>query len=132
MINLVVVGVHGAERREIVTLALGLGADGLSFRECGGTFGKVLRGRRGVGVPEQAERNAPIGDRALGISLQHLLESLLRSAVPEGMLVEHAAVEQLLRVRLARCLEVNPAELRIVDLPERRRHQHNARGGQHD
>src|SRR5260370_3389189 len=79
VIDLVVVGVHGAERREVVALALGLGAGAFRFRQRGRTLGEVLRRRRGMGIPQQAERNAPIGDGALWIGLQHILAGLLRS-----------------------------------------------------
>ena len=55
-----------------------------AFRQRGSALGEVLRRRRGMGIPQQAERNAPIGDGAFGIGLQHLLEGLLRSAVPRN------------------------------------------------
>ena len=50
VIDLFVVGVHGAERVEVVALALGLGADALSLRDRGGAVGEVLGGRRDVGI----------------------------------------------------------------------------------
>ena len=129
MIDLVVVGVHDAERVEIVALALGLGADALRLRDRGGALGEILRRRRDVWIPQQAQRDAPIGDAAFGIGLQHILEDLLRGAVPERMLVQHAAVEKLLRFRFARCLEMHLAELVVVHLPERRLGERNV--GQH-
>jgi hypothetical protein len=51
VIDLVVVGIHGAERIEIVALALGLGADDFRLGQRRGTFGKVLGRRRDVGIP---------------------------------------------------------------------------------
>ena len=99
----------------IVALALGLGADALSLGDRGGALGEIFRGRRDVGIPEQAERNAPIGDAAFGIGLQHVLECVLRRAVPERVLIQHSAVEKLLRLRLARCFEMDLAELLVVD-----------------
>jgi hypothetical protein len=83
MIDLVVVGVHGAQCREVVALALGLGADAFRFFQRGRTLGEVLRRRCGMRIPQQAERDAPIGDGALGIGLQRLLEGFLRGAIPE-------------------------------------------------
>ncbi len=93
VIDLVVVGVHDAEGREVVALALGLGADARSFHQRGRTLGQVLRCRHGMGIPQQAKRDAPIGDGALGIGLQRLLEGFLRGAIPERVLIKHAAVE---------------------------------------
>src|SRR5882724_7255263 len=51
VIDLVILGIHGAQRVEVVALALGLGADALSLCDHGSAFGKVLRGRRRVGIP---------------------------------------------------------------------------------
>ena len=83
VIDLVVIGVHGAERIDVVALPLGLGADGFCLRQRGGTLGEVLCRGRNMGIPKQAERDTPIGDAALGIGLQHILEYVLRRAVPE-------------------------------------------------
>ena len=52
-----------------------------------------------------------------GIGFQHILEGLLRGAIPERVLVEHAPVEERLRFRRARCLEMHRAELLVVGLP---------------
>src|SRR6266436_5579513 len=51
VIDLVVVGVHGAERVEVVALALGLGADAFSLGDRGSALGEILGGRRRVGIP---------------------------------------------------------------------------------
>src|SRR6266404_5667945 len=51
VIDFFVVGVHGADRIEVVALALGLGAGGLCLRQHGGAFGEILRRRRAVGIP---------------------------------------------------------------------------------
>src|SRR5260370_303213 len=77
MIDLVVIGVHGAERIEVVALALSLGADALSLGDRGSTLGEILRRRRRVRIPQQAYCDAPIGDPAFRICLQHLLEHSL-------------------------------------------------------
>ena len=61
-------------------------------------------------VVEQAQRDAPIRDSAFGIGLDRLLENLLQFAVPERMLVAHAAVEPPLRGLVARGREMNGAE----------------------
>src|SRR5689334_5749185 len=106
MIDLVVVGVHGTERIEVVAFALGLGADELSFCDRVSALGEVFRGGWNVGIPQEAEGNAPIGDAALRIGLQSISERALRRAVPERVLVQHPAVEKLLRLRLARCFEM--------------------------
>jgi hypothetical protein len=118
VIDLFVIGVHGAQCREVVALALRLGADAFRFLQRSSTLGEVLHRRHAMGIPQQAERDAPIGDGALGIGLQHILEGFLRGAIPERVLIEHAAVEQLLRFRLARCLEMHLAQLVVVGLPE--------------
>ena len=114
VIELLVVGVHDRERVDIVALALRLGADALALRNGGGAVGEILRRRRHVRVPEQAQRNAPIGDAAFGIGLQHILKRLLRCAVPERMLVQHRAIEKLLRLRLAGGLETDVSKLLAV------------------
>ena len=111
MVDLLVVGIHDGKRVDVVALALRLGADALALGDRGGALGEILRRRRDVGIQQQAERDAPIGDAAFGIGLQRILEDFLRGAVPERMLIEHAAVEKLLRFRLARRLEMNLAEL---------------------
>ena len=63
-----------------------------------------------VRIVEQAERDAPIGDPAFRVGLQHLLEQLLRLPVPERMLVAHGAIETSLRNLVARGVEMNRAE----------------------
>jgi hypothetical protein len=62
-------------------------------------------------IVQQAERDAPIGDGAFRIGLERVLEELLRSPVPERVLVQHRLVEMLLRIRFARCLEVDLAQI---------------------
>src|SRR6266576_6935202 len=56
MVDFLVVGIHDPERVQIVTLALSLRADALSFRYHRSAVGEILDGRRGVGIPQQAER----------------------------------------------------------------------------
>ena len=72
-------------------------------------------------IPQQAQRDPPIGDAAFGIGFQRILVGHLRGAVPERMLVQHRPVEMLLRLRLARCLEMDFAELAVIALPAGRR-----------
>ena len=54
-----------------------------------------------------------------GSAFSDILEGLLRGAVPERMLVQHGPVEELLRFRVARCLEIDFAELFVVRLARR-------------
>jgi len=61
-------------------------------------------------VEQQAHRDAPIGDGTLRIGLERLLENLLRGAIPERVLVAHAAIEPPLSDLVARGLEVDRAE----------------------
>jgi hypothetical protein len=61
-------------------------------------------------IVEKAQRNAPVGDAALRVGLECLLENFLRLAIPERMLVTHGAVEAPLRDIVAGCLEMNSAE----------------------
>ena len=114
VIDLVVFGVHDRKRIDEAALALGLGADALSFGDRGRAFGKIFRRRRDVGIEQQAQRNAPIGNPAFGIGLQHVFENLLRCAVPERVLVQHGLVEEFLRLRRARRFEMHLAELAVV------------------
>ena len=127
MIDLVIVGVHDGKRVDVVALALCLGADALALGDRGGAFGEILRRRRHVGIQQQAQRDAPIGDAACGIGLEHIFEYMLRRAVPERMLIQHRAIEELLRFRRARGFEMHLAELVVVRLREGRLGQRNAR-----
>ena len=120
VIDFVVVGVHDCKRIDVVAFALRLGADALSLGDRGGAFGEIFRGRWTCGFNSKLKRNAPIGDPALGIGLQHILEDFLRRAVPERVLVQHCPVEEFLRFRRARRLEMHLAELAVVHLCEGR------------
>ena len=111
MVDLVKVGVHDGQRIQIVALALGPGANALALGDHDGAIGEIFRRRGDVGIPEHAERDPPIGDAALGIGLQHVLEYVLRRAVPERVLIQHSLVEKLLRLRLAGRFEIDGAEL---------------------
>ena len=101
VVDLVMVGIHHGERVDVVALTLRLGADAFALRDGRGALGEILRRRRHVRVQEQAQRDAPMGDAAFGVGFECLLEGLLRCAIPERMLVQHRAVEVLLRFRLA-------------------------------
>jgi hypothetical protein len=63
---------------------------------------------------QQAERDAPIGDAALGSAFGTLLEYLLRLAVPERMLVAHAAIEPRCAVSLHEIAKWNGAETLVA------------------
>ena len=128
VIDFVVIGVHDCKRIDVVALALGLGADALSLGNRGGALGEILRGRRNVGIKQQAQRNAPIGNAAFGIGLQHIFKYFLRRAVPERVLIQHGLVEELLRFRRARRFEMHFAELAVVSLRESRLGQQNESG----
>jgi len=75
----------------------------------------------------------------LGIGLQHVLENVLRRAVPERVLIQHALVEELLSFRFAGRLEIDGSKLFAVGLrvrglrqrnTGRKRHRH-CKGGSH-
>src|SRR5215204_3030601 len=80
-------------------------------------------------VVEEAQSNAPIGDGAGGVGLEGFLEDLPRRAVPERVLIAHAAIEPPLRDLVARGLETHRAETLVrVFLAQCRVTQEN-RGG---
>ena len=68
------------------------------------------------GIQEQAQRNAPIGYSTLGIGLQHIVKDFSGRVVPKRVLVQHGPVEELLRLRIARRLEVHLPELTVIHL----------------
>ena len=110
MIDLVEVGVERRHRVDEVALTLRLRTDCLAFLDRRQPERQVGDRRRRVRIVEQAERDAPIGDPAFRVGLQHLLEQLLRLAIPERMLVAHGAVEPPLRNLVARGVEMNRAK----------------------
>jgi hypothetical protein len=97
VVDLVVVGVERGQRSDELVLARRLRADGLGLLKRGKPLLQICRQRRTERVEQQAHRDAPIGDGALRIGLERILENLLRSAIPERVLVAHAAVEAALR-----------------------------------
>ena len=129
VVGFVVAGVEHGKRIDVVALALRLRTDGLSLLERGEPQRQVARGRHAdEGIVEQAERDAPIGDGAIRVGLQHVFEYFARRAVPERMLVPHCAVEPLLRRRVARGFEVHLSELRAGIVLRRRRLHEPKRG----
>jgi hypothetical protein len=64
-------------------------------------------------IVQQAQGNAPIGDRAFRIGLQPSLENLFCGPVPERMLITHPAIEAALRHLVAGGLEVHLAKLLV-------------------
>jgi hypothetical protein len=111
MRNLIVIGIEGEERIDIVALALAFGADAFALLKGGQPEHQVILGRGEMRIQQKAERNAPIRDGAVGIGLQRLLEYLFRRPVPERMLVAHAPVEAPLRQLIAGRREMDLAEL---------------------
>jgi len=83
VVDLVVVGIEGEKRIDVVAFALGLGAERLALLQRGQPERKALGRRWGVRVVKQAERDAPIGDGASGVGVQRLLENRLRLPIPE-------------------------------------------------
>ena len=79
MIDLVEVGVERRHRVDEVALTLRLRTDCLAFLDRRQPERQVGDRRRRVRIVEQAERDAPIGDPAFRVGLQHLLEQLLRT-----------------------------------------------------
>jgi hypothetical protein len=112
--ELVVVDVHQGECIDVVALPFGLGADRLRLLNRGETRREIGRGDRPMRIVELRQRNAPIGHTAFGIGLRRLLEDLAPGAIPERMLIAHAAVEAALRDLVARRLEMHLAELLVA------------------
>src|SRR5262249_43763450 len=110
MIELVEVGVERGHRIDEIALALRLRADRLALLDRCEAERKVADGRRRVRIVEKAQRNAPIGDAAIRIGLEHLLEQFLRLAIPERMLVPHGAIKAPLRHLVAGRLEMDGAK----------------------
>src|SRR5258707_15285618 len=71
---------------------------------------KVADRRRRVRIVEEAQRNAPIGDAAVRVGLEYLLEYSLRLTIPERMLVTHGAIKAPLRNLIAGRVEMNGAQ----------------------
>ena len=114
MIDLVVVGVENQQCVDVVALALRASAERLALLQRSKAEREIFGWRWSMRIVEQAERDAPIGDGALGIGLQRLLEDFLRLAIPERVLIAHRAIEPPLRDLVARCVEVNCAELLVA------------------
>ncbi|MGY2916046.1 hypothetical protein ACVWYP_001676 [Bradyrhizobium sp. USDA 3262] len=110
VIDLVVVDIHRRDRIDVFPLARGAGIQRLAFFRSFKAERKVFRWRRCMRIVEVAERDPPIGDGALWVGLQHLLEGASRRAVPERMLIQHGPIEQLLRFRLAGCYKMDFAQ----------------------
>jgi hypothetical protein len=79
VIELVVIGVERGERGDELVLARRLRADGLGLLERGEPLRQIVRGRNAERIEQQALRNAPIGDRALRIGLERVLEDLFEA-----------------------------------------------------
>ena len=115
MAELVVIDVHDGKGVDVVPLALGLGAGGFRFLDGGKPERQVGSRDREVRIVQERECDAPMGDGAVRVGLQSLLEDLLRRAVPERVLIAHRAVDPPLRDLVARGLEADVAEL-LVDV----------------
>src|SRR5262249_53027258 len=87
MIDLVKVGIERGQRIDEIALALSLCADRLALLDRRKAKRKIADRWRGVRIVEQAQRNAPIGDAAVRIGLEYLLEYFLRLTIPERMLI---------------------------------------------
>src|SRR6516164_1061873 len=110
VIDFIEVGIERGHRIDEITLALSLRADRLALLDGRKAKRKVADGRRRVRIIEKAQRNAPIGDPAIRVGLEHLLEEFLRLAIPEGMLVTHGTSKTPLRNLGAGSLEMNGAK----------------------
>src|SRR5262249_55764149 len=110
MIDLVKVGIERGQRIDEIALALSLCADRLALLDRRKAKRKIADRWRGVRIVEQAQRNAPIGDAAVRIGLEYLLEYFLRLTIPERMLITHGTIKAPLRSLIARGLEMNGAQ----------------------
>src|SRR5262249_46485760 len=93
MIDLVIVYVHGSNRIDVVALALRLGPQSLALLHGLEAEWQIAWRWGRVRIVKVAESNAPIGDGTFGIRFENLFERAFRCAVPERVLIEHAAVE---------------------------------------
>ena len=111
LIDLVVVLVVRLDRQKPVTLAFGLGTDRLTLLH---RLQSVLQNgggqRQDQRVGTMADRDAPVGDRALWVGGSGFGEGLDAVRIEERMHHCQAAVEFLLRLRRARGLEVHAAQ----------------------
>ena len=110
MIELVIVGIERAERVDKLPFARRLCADGFGLLNGREPFRQIGGGRDAERIEQQAHADAPVGDGAVRIGLEHVLEDILRRAVPERMLIAHAAIEPALRHLIARRLEMDGTE----------------------
>ena len=101
MIDRVVVGLHCGNSIDIISLALRFCTQGLTFFDSPKTERKVFLRRPRMRIVQVTKRDAPISYRTVRICLEHIVERPLSRAIPERMLIEHAAVEQFLRGRVA-------------------------------
>jgi hypothetical protein len=101
VIELVVVGVERAERGDEFVFARRLRTDGLGLLNGREALGQIAGGRHAERIEQQALPDTPIGDGAFGVGLEHFLENLFGGAVPERVLVAHAAIKATLRDLIA-------------------------------
>ena len=107
-----ITGSSHLRRKKVVPIRL-LGEDLVLYRDLRGQIGLI---------------DHLCAHRRVDLSTGYPVENGLRCAIPERMLVQHRAIEKLLRLGIARCLEMHLAEFRIVALPRRRLRQNNDRG----
>ena len=110
MIDLIEIGVERGHRIDEIALALGFGAHRLCLPDRRKAERKVADRRRCVRVIEETERNAPISDATVRIGLEHLLEQILRLAIPKRMLVAHRTIKTPLCNLVAGRLEMHRAQ----------------------
>src|SRR5215203_2403262 len=105
----------GAQRLDPVALARRLRADRARVLERlpGGLRGRPRR-RADQRIAEQVERDAPVGDGATRVPLQHALERLARVTEPVRVQHREAALEFGLYLRVARGREAHFAELLVL------------------
>ena len=110
VVELVVIGIERAKRGDKFVFARRLCPDRLGFLNGREPLRQIGGGRDAERIEQQARCDAPVGDGAVGIGLERVLENLLRRAIPERVLVAHAAVEPALRGVVARGREVDGTE----------------------
>ena len=104
-------GVQRFDRRDVFTLALGLGIRGLGLLDSlAPAIHGLRRARAAERVAPEAERDAPVRHRATRIFLRDVVELVDGRRVPKRVQERDAAIEPVTDRGVARRLELHLAE----------------------